>query len=79
MEERQVDDLLLSLVQEARQKWLIKQAWFLTPWAQWRRGSVQYIGDDGLMLVLVYKRGTPGIKVWSRVESIPDVLKLVES
>ena len=77
MEERQVDDLLLSLVQEARQKWLIKQAWFLTPWGQWRRGSVQYIGDTGAMLVLVYKHGTPGIKVWSHIERIPDVLKLV--
>ncbi len=27
--------------------------------------------------VLVYKHGTPGIKVWSRIERIPDVLKVV--
>ncbi len=77
MDEQEIRDVLSAAVTEAREHWLIKQVWFLTPWGQWRRGSVQYIGDTGAMLVLVYKHGTPGIKVWSHIERIPEVLKLV--
>ncbi|MFL5588069.1 MAG: hypothetical protein ACJ8DI_10490 [Ktedonobacteraceae bacterium] len=77
MDEQEIRDVLLAAVSEAREHWLLQQVWFLTPWGQWRRGSVQYIGDTGAMLVLVYKHGTPGIKVWSHIERIPNVLKLV--
>jgi len=77
MDEQEVRDVLSAAVAEARERWLIQQVWFLTPWGQWRRGSVQYIGGTGAMLVLVYKHGTPGIKVWSHIERIPEVLKLV--
>jgi hypothetical protein len=77
MEEQEVRDVLSAAVAEARERWLLQQVWFLTPWGQWRRGSVQYIGETGAMLVLAYKHGTPGIKVWSHIERIPDVLKLV--
>ena len=77
MDEQEVRDVLSAAVAEARERWLIQQVWFLTPWGQWRRGSVQYIGETGAMLVLVYKHGTPGIKVWSHIERIPEVLKLV--
>ena len=79
MDEQETRDVLSAAVAEARETWLIKQVWFLTPWGQWRRGAVEYIGETGAMLVLVYKRGTPGIKVWSHIERIPDVLKLVNS
>jgi hypothetical protein len=78
MGEQKLHDALAAAIEEAREKWLIKQVWFLTPWGQWRRGSVQHIGETGAMLVLVYKSGTPGIKVWSHIERIPDVLRLVE-
>jgi len=77
MDEQEVRDVLSAAVAEARERWLLQQVWFLTPWGQWRRGSVQYIGEAGAMLVLVYKHGTPGIKVWSHIERIPEVLKLV--
>jgi len=77
MDEQEVRDVLSAAVAEARERWLLQQVWFLTPWGQWRRGSVQYIGETGAMLVLVYKHGTPGIKVWSHIERIPEVLKLV--
>ena len=77
MDEQVRRGFLSAAVTQAREQWLIKQVWFLTPWGQWRRGSVQYIGDTGAMLVLVYKHGTPGIKVWSHIERIPDVLRLV--
>ncbi len=77
MDEQEVRDVLSAAVAEARERWLIQQVWFLTSWGQWRRGAVQYIGETGAMLVLVYKHGTPGIKVWSHIERIPEVLKLV--
>ena len=77
MDEQEVRDVLSATVAEARERWLLQQVWFLTPWGQWRRGAVQYIGETGAMLVLVYKHGTPGIKVWSHIERIPEVLKLV--
>ncbi len=77
MDEQEFRDVLLAAAAEAREQWLLQQVWFLTPWGQWRRGAVQYIGDTGAMLVLVYKHGTPGIKVWSHIERIPEVLKLV--
>ena len=77
MDEQEVRDVLSAAVAEARECWLLQQVWFLTPWGQWRRGSVQYIGETEAMLVLVYKHGTPGIKVWSHIERIPEVLKLV--
>ncbi len=77
MDEQEVRDVLSAAVAEARERWLLQQVWFLTPWGQWRRGAVEYIGATGAMLVLVYKHGTPGIKVWSHIERIPDVLKLV--
>ena len=77
MDEQEFRDVLLAAAAEAREQWLLQQVWFLTPCGQWRRGAVQYIGDTGAMLVLVYKHGTPGIKVWSRIERIPDVLKVV--
>ncbi len=77
MDEQEVRDVLSAAVAEARERWLLQQVWFLTPWGQWRRGAVEYSGDTGAMLVLVYKHGTPGIKVWSHIERIPEVLKLV--
>ena len=77
MDEQEVRDVLSAAVAEARERWLLQQVWFLTPWGQWRRGAVEYIGATGAMLVLVYKHGTPGIKVWSHIERIPDVLRLV--
>jgi excisionase family DNA binding protein len=49
MDEQVVRDVLAAAVAEAREKWLIKQVWFLTPWGQWRRGSVQHIGENDLI------------------------------
>ena len=78
MDEQEMRNVLSAAVAQAREHWLLQQVWFLTPWGQWRRGSVQYIGETGAMLVLVYKHGTPGIKVWSHIERITEVLKLVK-
>ncbi|MFL5625629.1 MAG: hypothetical protein ACJ788_08540 [Ktedonobacteraceae bacterium] len=78
MDEQEVREVLSAAVAVARERWLLQQVWFLTPWGQWRRGAVEYIGDTGAMLVLVYKHGTSGIKVWSHIERIPEVLKLVK-
>jgi len=74
-----VDDLPPAPgVVEAREQWLKKQVWCLTPWGQWRRGKVIYIGNDGFVAVTVYQKGTLGIGVGFSVEQIPHVLRLVE-
>ncbi len=65
-------------VVEAREHWLKQQVWCLTPWGQWRRGKVIYIGNDGHVAVIIYQKGTPGIGVGFSVDQIPLVLKLVE-
>ena len=41
MDEQETRDMLSAAVAEAREHWLLQQVWFLTPWAQWRRGSVE--------------------------------------
>jgi hypothetical protein len=51
MDEQERRDMLSAAVAEAREQWLIKQVWFLTPWGQWRRDSVEYMGDTGATLV----------------------------
>ena len=65
-------------VVEARQQWVGKQVWCLMPWGQWRRGKVQDIGNDGLVAVIVYQKGTSGIGVGCSIGDIPHVLRLVD-
>jgi hypothetical protein len=64
-------------VGEAREHWLGKEVWCLTPWKQWRRGKVRSIGNDGFVAVMVYQKGTLGIGVGCSLADIPHVLKLV--
>src|SRR3989442_12083157 len=59
MDEQEMRNVLSAAVAQAREHWLIQQVWFLTPWGQWRRGAVEYIGETGAMLVLVDKHGRP--------------------
>lgn len=65
-------------VEQARERWEGKQVWCLMEWGQWRRGKVQQVLNDGVIVIRVYQRGTSGFLVGMLPEGADILLRLVE-